>query len=287
MSDPKNVRLYCILARESPRAVIFRRGPTKQVMLAAWDTRTDEIEEGQWLKGRLYERRCDLSPDGKLLIYFGGNQKPPFGTWTAISKPPFLTALALWPKGDAWGGGGHFVTRARVRLNHWSNQMELADGFSIPKWLHIEPFGFRSGSGEDNPIWFERLTRDGWKIVNERVLEKQHPTRRYTLRMTLRDMMERGGPWYVIDYDVTDEVADDVHVLERTDWADWSNAGDLLFARRGSVYRMKSTPYGLGEPSLVIDLADRKFVNREAPREATRWPAGGRRTSRRDGGAPP
>ena len=23
-----------------------------------------------------------------------------FGTWTAVSRPPFFTALALWPKGD-------------------------------------------------------------------------------------------------------------------------------------------------------------------------------------------
>src|SRR5262249_17885427 len=26
--------------------------------------------------------------------------------WTAISRPPFLTALALWPKGDCWHGAG-------------------------------------------------------------------------------------------------------------------------------------------------------------------------------------
>jgi cytochrome bd-type quinol oxidase subunit 2 len=28
---------------------------------------------GQWLKGRIYERRSDLSPDGKHLIYFAMN----------------------------------------------------------------------------------------------------------------------------------------------------------------------------------------------------------------------
>ena len=240
-------------------------------MLAAWDTRTDKIEEGQWLKGRIYERRCDLSPDGRLLIYFASNQKPPFGTWTAISKPPYLTALALWPKGDAWGGGGHFVTRDRIRLNHWANQMELAAGFSIPKALNVEPFGFRSGWGEDNPIWFTRMQRDGWTIVSDTVLEKPHPARRLTLRMTIRDMMERGGPWYVIDHDVTDAEADDIHVFERTDWADWSRDGDLLLARRGAIYRVKATAYGLGQPALVIDLADRKFVNREPPAAATRF----------------
>ena len=59
-------------------------------------------------KGRIYERRCDLSPDGQLLGYFAADRLSGFGTWTAVSRPPFLTALALWPKGDAWGGGAFF-----------------------------------------------------------------------------------------------------------------------------------------------------------------------------------
>ena len=57
-------RLYVIQARDAPRAVIFRRGPSAHVMLALWHTDTDRVEEGQWLKGRIYERRADLSPDG-------------------------------------------------------------------------------------------------------------------------------------------------------------------------------------------------------------------------------
>ena len=70
-----SVRLYAILARESHRAVVFRRGPSKQVLLVSWNTDTDAFTEGQWLKGRIYERRCDLSPDGELLLYFAANWK--------------------------------------------------------------------------------------------------------------------------------------------------------------------------------------------------------------------
>jgi hypothetical protein len=68
-------------------------------LLALWHTDTDQFDEGQWLKARIYERRCDLSPDGKLLTYFAANHKQPYYSWTAISKPPFLTALALWSRG--------------------------------------------------------------------------------------------------------------------------------------------------------------------------------------------
>lgn len=88
-------RLYAILARSAPVGVIFRRGPTKWVQLIKWDTATDSVEPGQWFHGRIYERRCDLSPDGSKLIYFASklNRKTLDDSeytyaWTAISKPP-------------------------------------------------------------------------------------------------------------------------------------------------------------------------------------------------------
>ena len=289
MSDPKNVRLYGILARESPRAVLFRRGPSKQVLLATWDTSTDRIEEGQWLKGRIYERRCDFSPDGQFLIYFAGNQKPPYGTWTAISRPPYLTALAFWPKGDAWGGGGLFIKRNHIQLNHWSNQFALAQGFSLPKRLKVDQFG--NGWGEDDPIWEARLTRDGWIRIDEghlrrrgvdapvfhvfnppRVWERPNPKwGGVTLRMKILGIHERNGPWYRIDHDVIDTDRDAVHDFERTDWADWSHDGHLVFTKHGAIYRAKCGRYGLGEPALVRDLADRVFVNRAAPAAKLLW----------------
>ena len=85
-------RLWVLLAREEHVGVVFRRGPSKQVMLIKWNTRNDSFDFGQWFKGRIYERRCDVSPNGELLIYFAAKQKPPLYSWTAISKPPFFTA---------------------------------------------------------------------------------------------------------------------------------------------------------------------------------------------------
>ena len=53
--------------------------------------KTNEFALGQWLKGRIYERRSDLSPDGKYMIYFAMNGKwnsIAKWSWTAISKAP-------------------------------------------------------------------------------------------------------------------------------------------------------------------------------------------------------
>src|SRR5919109_3427070 len=111
-------RLFVIQARRAPYAVVFRRGPSKVVRLIGWHTGTDTFDFGQWLKGRIYERRCDLSPSGSHLIYFAADFKKPYYSWTAISKPPYLTALALWPKGDCWHGGGLFDAAWSLWLNH-------------------------------------------------------------------------------------------------------------------------------------------------------------------------
>lgn len=70
-------RLHAILAREAPKAVVFRRGPTGQVCTLGWDLETDTFTMGQWLKGRIYEYRSDLSPDGQYMIYFAADFRRP------------------------------------------------------------------------------------------------------------------------------------------------------------------------------------------------------------------
>jgi hypothetical protein len=112
-------RLFVIPARTAPVAVILRRGPSRWSQVIAWDTHRDVFTEGAWLKGRIYEDRCDLSPDGALLLYFchGGRSRPGYtDSWTAVSRLPWLHALALWPWGTTYGGGGRFVGDREVVL---------------------------------------------------------------------------------------------------------------------------------------------------------------------------
>ncbi len=46
--------LFVILARESPTALILRRGPSRWVQLIRWDTLHDTFEPGAWFHGRIY-----------------------------------------------------------------------------------------------------------------------------------------------------------------------------------------------------------------------------------------
>src|SRR5215207_8893741 len=102
--------LFVILARDVNKAVIFRRGPRLWTQLILWDTNTDTFTEGQWFKGTLYLQRCALSPDGSKMIYFAAKhyKKPSISTspysdtWTAISRPPYFTALAQAHAHGTW-----------------------------------------------------------------------------------------------------------------------------------------------------------------------------------------
>jgi len=65
-------RIHILLARDSPSAVVIRRGPSKSVCTMLWNRRTDKFTLVQWMRGRVYERRADLSPDGLYFILRNG-----------------------------------------------------------------------------------------------------------------------------------------------------------------------------------------------------------------------
>lgn len=289
------VRLYVLLARTAPFGVVFRRGPSKQVLLLRWNTLNDTFQSGQWLKGRIYERRCDLSPTGDLLVYCASKNRAPIYSWTAISRPPFLTALALWPKNDLWGGGGRFVSRTTLELNHRGRESKLAPGFSLPRWMKVTQFGECPGRGEDDPIFSERLKREGWRLAGTPTKTKENfnakmwfeftppikwaKTNRkfpqHSLEMSILGIKEKDGPWYVTGHSVKskDGRTDDIG---RSDWADWSHSGDLLFARDGCLYRLpcqKGDLRRVQDAVKLADFSDLKFHPVEAPAEYQRWPA--------------
>jgi hypothetical protein len=160
-------RIHVLLAREAPVGVVIRRGPSKQVCTVQWERRRDEFQVGQWLRGRIYERRSDLSPDGRYLIYFAMNGKwtsEARGSWTAISQTPYLKALAIFPKGDCWHGGGLFTGTRSYWLNDGYGHSELRNTEDLKRDLAFRPSG--SVGGECLSVYYPRLLRDGWTLID-------------------------------------------------------------------------------------------------------------------------
>lgn len=160
-------RVHIILARKADNAVVIRRGPSKSVCILEWDRRNDKFKVGQWLKGRIYERRCDLSPNGKHFIYFAMNGKwssKVKGSWTAISKTPYLKAIGLWANGSGWNGGGLFLSDRTYWLNSFMYGHE--EQLKVGSLRESKAFPFHESYGGECPgVYYIRLQRDGWKLT--------------------------------------------------------------------------------------------------------------------------
>ncbi|HEY2368119.1 MAG TPA: hypothetical protein VGH87_17090 [Polyangiaceae bacterium] len=289
-------RIYVLLARKADSALVFRRGPTKRVLLLRWDLTDDTIREGQWLHGHIYERRCDLSPSGEHLVYFAAKWRGKYPSFTAVSRPPYLTALALWEGMGAWGGGGAFADERTLMINH--RLVGKPDEGGLAPKMSLGPFGASSGRGEDFPIWHERLLRDGWilkqwggwsarsldgvetDIAGERtkVWAKIDPPIIYrrvldhaAIEMRVHGLHETNGPWYALEHDVFDARGNTILSLGRADWADFDRGGDLLFAKSGRIYRAKRHKNALDEPRELFDLRALHPVQRTSPPWAKQW----------------
>lgn len=312
IGDEPSCRLYLIVARDGRTGVIFRRGPSKQVRLLRWWLESGTIEPGQWLKGRIYERRCDLSPDGELLVYFAAKWATPLSTWTAISRPPYLTALALWPHGDAWGGGGLFYGPGLLGLNHSAIPEPIVPGQPkpwhplpaaddrLPPGLTVSPIADWAGRGEDSPIEDARMVRDGWEHVSKgkrseygkvpgyawhfeapEIIQRASPRPMKSavhLRRLLRAIGESNGPWNVEDFELCAPDGTVLRQFTACGWADWLPNGDLAFALNGRLYQLPAAQINTktSDPTdgakLIADLSDMRFENIKAPPQAIPWP---------------
>lgn len=292
------VRLYFMVARAARTAVVFRRGPTKQVQMLHWDLARDVVTPGQWLSGRLYNERCDLSPSGRLLVYFAGKFTGDIPTFTAICRPPYFTALALWKEHGTWGGGGCFEHDRRLVLNSGDRDSERAGGRSIPADFVIEPWSMRPTLPTGDDLWpqnrgwtriadgivtKERTPRMFVSFTEPQVHEKPNPLHpRLALERSLLGRFETNGPTQVYSYRLLERTRRDPsgppahsEPLGRLDWADWDLDGSLLFGHAGCLWRrqMSGSLAGPRAPATVVaDLRAHGFTNLPPPDSARVWP---------------
>lgn len=273
--QPFPARLHVLLAREARIGLVIRRGPSRQVCTLLWDRRTDSFTIGQWFKGRIYERRCDLSPDGKHFIYFAMDGKwsgLSKGSWSAISRAPYLKALAFFPKGDCWQGGGLFIDNARYWLNGADCHQKDRDSTGLRHDQVYRPAGGRGG--ECLGVYYPRLLRDGWRL-------NDHLSAGSTDQC---DIFEKpiGNGWLLRKYAHAQIGSPpgkgcywDEHELVRTqselclkqpswEWADLDGAR-LVWASSGQLWAGTVTDLGLVESRLLHDFNGMVFERRAAP----------------------
>lgn len=135
-------------------------------------------------------------------------------------------------------------------------------------WRTIQP-GARVEHGRRSNIWLEYNPAF--------VSARPHPLGRdrYELQLHLLGIKQREGPWYLIEHSVLDRRKGTTISLGQTDWADWCQSGDLLFAKDGKLFRLRySDRSGLSKlerARQLIDLTDRVFKEVPPPLEALQW----------------
>lgn len=233
---PAPPRIYCITATEAPTVAVFRRGPTNWSHVGQWDLAGLRYEPGAWLGGRIFPRRCDLSPDGRFLSYFAHK---PSATWelgeayVAVSKLPWLTALHAFSTCGTWTRGYCF-TKDPGTSTH-----EVPD-LPIPYRLQSIPAvqfatELRRGWAEapDSP---PRDPRDVWDERRNARIHKRQPGGHRVL--CVESTGHAGGEFGTeqaidglrVQYSL--EADGQLTLLNDLQWADWDREGRLLVATR-------------------------------------------------------
>jgi hypothetical protein len=263
-------RLHILRAQMAPVAVVIRRKPSKCCHIMSWNTERDALIHGSWFRGRIYAERCDLSWDGRWMVYFAMGSKGE--TWNGICEPPWLRTRADVPHDGTWAGGGYFVSERMLRSNDvWYSERSLAE-FSKQGGFPFRIEAMKSG-GEVFPILGYRLERDGWRREGEFGKDMEISLKHTTyaslcvddpgwswqptpdhpvLRMFYRGYLVNG---YTFEFQLEGSGILDPHV----EWATWDAKGDLLTSRKGVISRYTLEGLAKAKPEFREDLNDLEF----------------------------
>jgi len=230
---------------------------------------------GQWFKGRIYERRSDLSPDGKYLIYFAAkyvSKGEALYSWTAISFAPFIKALALYAKGDTYYGGGLWTTNRSYWLNPGPGyNSALFDTGLVSEDMSYQPP--RIGNAECLGVYYPRLLRDGWKLLHslrsdkaktdifEKDLSHAWRLRKFALAGSIK---VPGRGVYRDEHELVHSKTGTVIKFPKWEWAE-RDGQDVVWAEGGKLMRAVVGEGGLQSTRLIRDFNDMTFEPIEAP----------------------
>ncbi|MEP7288510.1 MAG: hypothetical protein ABI947_22385 [Chloroflexota bacterium] len=250
-SKPIPCRLFVILASEASKAVIFRRGPHLWTQIILWDTKTDSFTEGQWFKGTLYQKRCDLSPDGSKMIYFAAKHyKARFRdaerlltTWTAVSRPPYLTALAITKTIGTYDGGGYFGDNNTIYINQGRYAPDkdnvppvVVEKLNVSQDVEFKPIAPDGHFFYEEGLYDLLLKRRGWQAdLNKDPIQwrKDNPNHTYSLFMT---SISGFGNNEICQFSLKNHLNNVEFTINCNEWADWDQQGRLVYTHEGKLF---------------------------------------------------
>lgn len=275
-------RLFGIVASRAPVVAIIRRGPSEWAHLGKLTLDPTTYQSGSWFHGRIFPQKCDLSPDGRWFAYSAHKHGTDWAAgeiYEAVSRLPWLHALAAWEAGTTYTRGMHFVEEPR---RNDMGEPDVGDIRPLTRTLGLvvtRPVQFaverRRGWAEveGTPPWSERDFFDENRHVAMERSSPADPSVR--LRVSGTYAAFRGLPSWRTPAVYELESDHDIAPLEGAQWADWAPDGRLVVASdtgllsvHGGVDPRRLDP---GDPLFEVDLAPLGPAPEAPPDEARRW----------------
>jgi hypothetical protein len=269
-------RLYGIPAARAPLVAVLRRGPSDWSHVGRWDVARGLYEPGAWIRSNLYPQRCDLSPDGRWLCYFTLRGKAAWRagtTYIAISRLPWLTALAAWATCGTWTRGAHFTETPGLTTLGAPSEGDIApclDTFGLavtrPASFAVERRRGWTETADTQP----REPGDMWDQRRPVTMEKARPKTEGAVRLAVHGWFaafRSGTPGETL-YAIVE--AGRQRWLTGAQWADWDAEGRLLVATEEGRLQIRD---GADAATLVWehDVTGLAPAPTAPPTEAKRW----------------
>lgn len=248
-------RIFCIPAADAPVVAVIRRRPTDWSHVGRWSIDEGMFESDSWFHGQLFPQKCDLSPDGRWFLYSAmkqGADWPAGDIYEAVSRLPWLRALAAWGAGTTYTRGAHFVA---AREGNALGDPDVGDA---------APLLSRYGLALNWPVQFCVERRHGWTETEDTA--PRDPSDPWDERRDVRMRKPRPGIRAgSMDYAELEAEGsfgafrqsphlrtpaaytlirfEEVIPLD-VQWADWSSDGRLLVATNDGRLQVREVPFG-------------------------------------------
>lgn len=261
MQPKETGRIHLLPAKSAPIVCIIRRKPSKRFHVITWNTSTDQITHGGWIRGKVYVLRSDISFDGQWMVFLVMGAAGT--TWNGICKLPWLNTPFEYPCQGTQYGGGYWSQENLLLLNKWQPR-------GVPLRVPFRTQTYEAPHPEDEGVLFARMERDGWKRIGPfgemRTIENQRkpmvacdndpgwcwqPTPAHpTLRAYYRGNLTHGLTFEFALDECPGLLGPDI------EWATWDSIGNLITTKNGGVAKYNLKGLTVGQPTFETSFED-------------------------------
>lgn len=278
-------RLHVFLAREAPVGLILRRSRARYTCAIGWDRERDGFTIGQWIEGRIYHHRSDLSPDGKHFLYYVLRHSPESGwceSFVVVSRSPYLSPVASWADGTGTrGSAGCFTSNTEYWLSYTWVDPPLTTHLLVEGLRAVPMPCFSWEPSDEIPLVYEvRLRHEGWDWMSIPLRATEWTSERSALckqigsgwclfRLQGRHSLQKpsrafqpppDAEWHALFHEATGAF------VPHTDW-EWADVDRhrLVWASGGKLFEGFVEESGVTREREIADFNDMEFTELRAP----------------------